>query len=209
MVEQDTESALAKEREQKERWERDVYGKAVKRFPERQKEFQTPSHLEIEPLYGPEDVEGFDHLRDLGFPGEYPFTRGVQPTMYRGRLWTMRQYAGFASAEESNRRYRYLLEQGQTGLSIALDLPSQLGYDSDHPLALGEVGRVGVALCSIDDVETLFKEIPLDKVSISMTANATAAPLLAMLLAVAKRQGVSFDKLNDGSGGKMNVPRAT
>ncbi|MHB1004162.1 MAG: acyl-CoA mutase large subunit family protein [Chloroflexota bacterium] len=196
MVEQNTESALAKEREERERWERDVYGKAVKRFPERQKTFQTPSHVDVEPIYGPEDVEGVDYPRDLGFPGEYPFTRGVQPTMYRGRLWTMRQYAGFASAEESNRRYRYLLEQGQTGLSIALDLPSQLGFDSDHPLALGETGRVGVALCSIDDVDTLFKGIPLDKVSVSMTSNATAAPLLAMLLAVARRQGVSFDKLN-------------
>ena len=179
-----------------ERWKRDVYGKAIARFPERQATFQTPSHIQVDPLYTPDSVAGSDYLSDLGFPGEYPFTRGVQPTMYRGRLWTMRQYAGFASAEESNRRYRYLLEQGQTGLSVAFDLPTQMGYDSDHPLALGEVGRVGVAICSVEDVDLLFRDIPLDKVSVSMTINATAAPLLAMYIAVANRRGVPLAKLN-------------
>src|SRR5690606_9212688 len=140
-------------------------------FPERKATFQTPSHIEVEPVYTPDSVAGMDYLDSLGFPGEYPFTRGVQPTMYRGRLWTMRQYAGFASAEESNLRYRYLLEQGQTGLSVAFDLPTQMGYDSDHSLVLGEVGRVGVAICSVEDVDLLFREIPLDKVSVSMTIN--------------------------------------
>jgi methylmalonyl-CoA mutase, N-terminal domain len=144
----------------------------------------------------PDDLAGRDPAVDLGFPGEFPFTRGIQPTMYRGRLWTMRQYAGFASAEESNRRYRYLLDHGVSGLSVAFDLPTQMGYDSDHPLAAGEVGRVGVAIDSIEDVATLFDGIPLDRVSTSMTINATAIILLALYVAVAKRQGVAVRTLS-------------
>jgi methylmalonyl-CoA mutase, N-terminal domain len=174
---------------EKERWEKQVLGKAVQRFAERRSEFKTSSGIPLPPLLIP-DQPDVDYLDKLGFPGEYPFTRGVQPNMYRGRLWTMRQYAGYASAEESNRRYRYLLEQGQTGLSVAFDLPTQIGYDADDPIALGEVGKVGVSISSLDDMELLFKEIPLDKVSTSMTINAPAAILLAMYIAVAKRQGV-------------------
>src|SRR5216684_3348976 len=137
-----------------------------------------------------------DHMGDLGFPGEFPFTRGIQPTMYRGRLWTMRQYAGFATAEESNTRYRYLLDQGVSGLSVAFDLPTQMGYDSDHPLAAGEVGRVGVAIDSIEDMAALLDAIPLDRVSTSMTINATAIVLLSLYVAVAKRQGVPLQTLS-------------
>jgi methylmalonyl-CoA mutase, N-terminal domain len=170
--------------------------RALKRGPERRERFATTSGIEIKRLYDPDDVAQLDCTRDLGFPGEYPFTRGVQPTMYRGRLWTMRQYAGFGTAEESNRRYRYLLEQGQTGLSVAFDLPTQMGRDPDHPLAYGEVGRVGVAISSLDDMETLLKDLPLDKISTSMTINATASILLALYLVVAERQGVGWDKLN-------------
>ncbi|MDR3589168.1 MAG: methylmalonyl-CoA mutase family protein [Negativicutes bacterium] len=153
-------------------------------------------NLPYERLYTPLDIEGFDYERDLGFPGEYPFTRGVQPTMYRGRFWTMRQYAGFATAEESNKRYKYLLEQGQTGLSCAFDLPTQIGYDSDDAIAEGEVGKVGVAIDSMADMEILFDGIDLGKVSTSMTINAPASVLLAMYIAVAEKQGVSPDKLN-------------
>jgi methylmalonyl-CoA mutase N-terminal domain/subunit len=170
----------------KQRWERETLSPALKRFPERRETFETSSGIEMQRLYLPED---FDYCEKLGFPGEYPFTRGVQPTMYRGRLWTMRQYAGYASAAESNARYRYLLAQGQTGLSVAFDLPTQIGYDSDHPLALGEVGKVGVAISSVDDMRTLFDQIPLNQVSTSMTINAPAAVLLAMYIAVAKEQG--------------------
>jgi methylmalonyl-CoA mutase N-terminal domain/subunit len=165
--------------------------KFEERFPEREMCFQTASGIPIKRTYCPEDAACLDYTHKLGFPGQYPFTRGVQPTMYRGRLWTMRQYAGYASAEESNRRYRYLLDQGQTGLSVAFDLPTQIGYDSDHPLAEGEVGRVGVAISSLADMETLFEGIPLDRVSTSMTINATAAILLAMYVAVAKKQGIA------------------
>ncbi|HZU75903.1 MAG TPA: methylmalonyl-CoA mutase family protein, partial [Dehalococcoidia bacterium] len=146
-------------------------------------------------LYTPLDVAELDYERDLGFPGSFPFTRGIQPTMYRGRLWSMRQYAGYSDAEESNRRYRYLLEQGTTGLSVAFDLPTQLGYDSDDPMALGEVGQVGVAIDSLRDMETLFDGIPLDKVSTSMTINAPAAVLVAMYIAVGEQQGVPHDRL--------------
>jgi methylmalonyl-CoA mutase, N-terminal domain len=167
----------------------------VAKHPERKKAFETLSNIPVERLYTPLCEPQPDYLRDLGFPGEYPYTRGVQPTMYRGRLWTMRQYAGFASAEESNRRYKYLLEQGQTGLSVAFDLPTQIGYDSDHPLAQGEVGKVGVAIDSLKDMETLFHEIPLDRVSTSMTINAPAAILLAMYVQTAQKQGVSPEKL--------------
>ena len=170
----------------KQRWERETLSPTLKRFPERREIFETSSGIEMRRLYLPED---FDYCEKLGFPGEYPFTRGVQPTMYRGRLWTMRQYAGYASAAESNARYRYLLAQGQTGLSVAFDLPTQIGYDSDHPLALGEAGKVGVAISSVDDMRTLFDQIPLDQVSTSMTINAPAAILLAMYIAVAKEQG--------------------
>ena len=184
----------------KSTWESRTLAPARQRFPEREGRFATLSDLPVERLYTPDDVTTDDptaeYLANVGFPGEYPFTRGIQPTMYRGRLWTMRQYAGFATAEESNRRYRYLLEQGQTGLSVAFDLPTQLGYDSDHPLAAGEVGKVGVAIASLEDMETLFQDIPLDKVSTSMTINATAAILLAMYIAVGKRQGVPLAKLS-------------
>ncbi|OGO23974.1 MAG: methylmalonyl-CoA mutase [Chloroflexi bacterium RBG_16_50_9] len=176
-------------------WEKDVFSPALNRFPERQPKFNLTSGIEIEPLYTGEDLEGVDLVESPGYPGEYPFGRGIQPTMYRGRLWTMRQYSGFASAEESNRRYRYLLEQGQTGLSIAFDLPTQIGYDSDHPLARGEVGKVGVPIDTLRDMEVLFQGIPLDKVSTSMTINATAPVLLAMYIALARRQGVAPSRL--------------
>ncbi|MBE0416017.1 MAG: methylmalonyl-CoA mutase family protein, partial [Dehalococcoidia bacterium] len=177
-------------------WQQNTLEPALKRFPERQEKFETSSGLEVAPLYTPEDIKGLDYLQSLGYPGEYPFTRGIQPTMYRGRLWTMRQYAGFASAEESNKRYRYLLEQGQTGLSIAFDLPTQIGYDSDHPMAQGEIGKVGVAIDSLRDMEILFDGIPLDKVSTSMTINSTAPILLAMYIALAKKQGIDPAKLD-------------
>jgi methylmalonyl-CoA mutase N-terminal domain/subunit len=170
-------------------WEEETLRPALDRAPERRDAFETSSGIPLERVYLPEDPSP-DYLERLGFPGEYPYTRGVQPTMYRGRLWTMRQYAGFASAEESNLRYRYLLSQGQTGLSVAFDLPTQIGYDADDPLAQGEVGRVGVSISCLDDMATLFEAIPLDRVSTSMTINAPAAILLAMYLAVARRNGV-------------------
>ncbi|MBI2765696.1 MAG: methylmalonyl-CoA mutase family protein [Chloroflexi bacterium] len=179
----------------KREWLQGTYGKAVEKARERSKVFETTGKMPIEPVYTQEDLNGFDPVRDLGFPGEYPFTRGIQPTMYRGRFWTMRQYAGFGTAEESNQRYRYLLGQGQTGLSVAFDLPTQIGYDSDDLMAAGEVGKVGVAIDSIEDMLTLFDNIPLDKVTTSMTINATAGILLALYVAVAKHQGVSPDKL--------------
>ena len=178
----------------KETWETNLSQKLAQ-TPERKKEFRTPSGIEMKRVFTPEDIQALDYLENLNFPGNYPFTRGVQPTMYRGRLWTMRQYAGFATAEESNKRYRYLLEQGQTGLSIAFDLPTQMGYDSDDPRAFGEVGKVGVAIDSLEDMEILLKGIPLDKVSTSMTINSTAAILLAMYIAVAEKQGVPWKKL--------------
>jgi methylmalonyl-CoA mutase N-terminal domain/subunit len=163
---------------------------------EDKKGITTASYLPLKSYYRPADLEEWDYLRDLGFPGQYPYTRGVQPTMYRGRFWTMRQYAGYGTAEESNQRYKYLLQQGQTGLSVAFDLPTQMGYDSDHPLASGEIGKVGVAIDSLEDMETLFQGIPLDKISTSMTINATAAILLAMYLVVAEEQKVPWEKLN-------------
>jgi methylmalonyl-CoA mutase N-terminal domain/subunit len=172
----------------KKRWEETTLKRVLDKSPERKDQFESPSGIEMPRVALPQD---FDYMEKLGFPGEYPFTRGVQPTMYRGRFWTMRQYAGYASAEESNQRYRYLLGQGQTGLSVAFDLPTQIGYDADDPMALGEVGKVGVSISSLKDMEMLFKEIPLDKVSTSMTINAPAAILLAMYIAVAKRQGVT------------------
>ena len=173
------------------RWKKTTLQKTLSKAKEREPSFQTTSGIEVERLYTPVDTESFDYCEDLGFPGEYPFTRGVQPTMYRGRFWTMRQYAGFATAEETNRRYKYLLEQGQTGLSVAFDLPTQIGYDSDHPLAEGEVGKVGVAIDTLRDVEILFDGIPIDKVSTSMTINSTAAILLTMYIAMAEKQGVT------------------
>lgn len=177
-------------------WDEKVIQKTINRSPERKKRFETTSGVEIKRLYTPADTAALDYNKALDFPGQYPFTRGVQPTMYRGRFWTMRQYAGFGTAEESNKRYRYLLEQGQTGLSVAFDLPTQMGRDSDHPLASGEVGRAGVAIDSLADMETLLNGIPLDKVSTSMTINATASILLALYLVVAEKQGVSWDKVN-------------
>jgi methylmalonyl-CoA mutase N-terminal domain/subunit len=156
---------------------------------------RTASGLEVDVLYGPSDLEDFDYLRDLGFPGEFPYTRGVYPTMYRGSLWSMRQYAGFADAEESNKRFKYLLEQGQSGLSVAFDLPTQMGFDSDNPMVRAEVGRVGVAVDTLRDMEILFDGIPLDKITTSFTINATAAIILAMYLAVAEKQGVPMDKV--------------
>ncbi len=169
--------------------------KLIAKRPERKGSFKSLSDIPLERVYTPAGESKADYLEDLGFPGNYPYTRGVQPTMYRGRLWTMRQYAGFASAEESNRRYKYLLQQGQTGLSVAFDLPTQIGYDSDHPLAEGEVGKVGVAIDSLMDIETLFNAIPLDKVSTSMTINAPAAVVLAMYVETASKQGIAPEKL--------------
>ncbi len=160
-----------------------------------EKRFKNLSGVEIDRLYGPRHAKSLDYDEDLGLPGEFPFTRGIYPTMYRGRLWTMRQFAGFGTAEESNRRYRYLLGQGNTGLSVAFDMPTLMGYDSDHPRSKGEVGKCGVAIDSLSDMETLFEEIPLDRVSVSMTINGPAIVLFAMYLAVAERQGVDFKKL--------------
>src|SRR5213596_1645504 len=163
---------------------------------ERKKKFTTPSGIPIDRLYTEENLANWDPKSVLSYPGEFPFTRGIYPTMYRGRFWTMRQYAGFGTAVESNQRYRYLLSKGQAGLSVAFDLPTQIGLDSDHALALGEVGKVGVAIDSLEDMETLFDGIPLEKVSTSMTINATAAILLCLYVAVAKRQGASLQKLS-------------
>jgi methylmalonyl-CoA mutase N-terminal domain/subunit len=182
-----------------EEWQRTTLDRALKRGPRRDEVvFETTSHIDQQILYTAEDLagDGWDERQRLGYPGEYPFTRGVQASMYRGRLWTMRQYAGYASAEESNARYRYLLERGQTGLSVAFDLPTQMGYDPDHPMAEGEVGKVGVSIASLEDMQQLFDAIPLDKVTTSMTINATAAILLALYIAVARQQGVDPKVLN-------------
>jgi len=178
----------------KKRWQENVLRRAQEKAPERKSVFHTSSGIELEPVYTPDDVP-VDYEAELGFPGEYPFTRGIHPLGYRSRLWTMRQYAGYATAEESNARYRYLLEHGQTGLSVAFDLPTQIGYDADDPMALGEVGKVGVSISSLADMARLFQGIPLDRVSTSMTINAPAAILLAMYIAAAKRQGVEPSKL--------------
>ncbi len=187
--------ALRNLEQQKGAWERGPVAKALERFGERSEHFRTTSEVPVDRVYTPLEVADADYERDLGFPGEYPYTRGIQPTMYRGRLWTMRQYAGFGTAEKSNQRYKYLLEQGQTGLSVAFDLPTQIGYDSDHSLSRGEVGKVGVAIDSLADMELLFDGIPLEQVSTSMTINAPAAILLAMYTALAEKQGVPLDKL--------------
>ena len=176
-------------RQERQRWEATTLKDALKRQPERAQQFTSLSDLPINRIYGPDDLKGFDLERSLGLPGEYPFTRGIHPTMYRGRLWTMRQFAGFGSAEDSNRRFHYLLEHGQTGLSVAFDMPTLMGYDSDHPRALGEVGREGVAIDSVQDMEILLRDLPLDRVTTSMTINAPANVLLAMYVAAAENMG--------------------
>ena len=182
----------------KQQWREETLSPAVERYPERRESFETDSGLPIDALYAPEDLSdrGYDYAEDIGFPGEFPYTRGVQPSAYRGRVWTMRQYSGYATAADTNHRFRYLLEQGQTGLSVAFDLPTQIGYDSDHPLAKGEVGKVGVPICSLEDMETLFDGIPLGRVSTSMTINATASLLLCFYIAAAKRQGATPDQVS-------------
>ncbi|MGQ9687204.1 MAG: acyl-CoA mutase large subunit family protein [Desulfobaccales bacterium] len=185
---------LQKLQEAKARYEAQVE-KVLKKMPERKAQFVNTSGIPIHRVYTPLDMQEFDYLKQLGMPGQYPFTRAVQPTAYRGRYWTMRQYAGFGTAEETNARYHFLLKSGQTGLSVAFDLPTQIGYDSDHELAQGEVGKVGVAIDSLWDMERLFEGIPLDQVSTSMTINSPCAVILAMYLAVAEKQGVPFDKL--------------
>lgn len=187
---------IEKIKKQKEGWQEQHVNPLIEKFAERKKQFVTGSSDPVERLYAPDDNPEFDYAEDLGFPGQFPFTRGVQPTMYRGRFWTMRQYAGFGTAQESNKRYKYLLSQGQTGLSVAFDLATQIGYDSDDPICYGEVGKVGVAIDSLADMETLFDGIPLDKVSTSMTINAPAAVLLAMYIAVAEKQGIAAEKLS-------------
>jgi len=176
-------------------WKKEKYSKIRTKFPERREEFFTTSNIPVDVQYSPLDIMNLDYTKDLGNAGEYPFTRGVQPNMYRGKLWTMRQYAGFGSAEETNKRYKFLLSEGQTGLSVAFDLPTQIGYDSDNQISFGEVGKVGVAIDSLEDMESLFNGIPLDKVSTSMTINSTAAILLAMYMAVAEKQGIAPEKL--------------
>ncbi len=182
-------------RRSKKDWEKDTYARSVSKQPERKERFVTHSEIPLEPLYTPEDLAGFSYEKELGYPGEFPFTRGVYGSMYRSRLWTMRQYAGFGTAEETNARFHYLLHQGQTGLSVAFDLPTQTGLDSDHALAEGEVGRVGVAIDSLRDMEILFQGIDLSRVSTSMTINATAAILYSMYLALAEKQGVPPEKI--------------
>jgi len=181
-------------RRQKQKWEDETVTKSFDRLPEKG-DFSTSSDIPVNRLYTPADVSDFDYLQHLGFPGEYPFTRGVYPTMYRARFWTMRQYAGFGSAEQTNKRFKYLLDHGQTGLSVAFDFPTQVGYDCDHPLALGEVGKVGVSASTLKDMEVLFDGIPLDKVTTSMTINATANILLGMYVAVGQKQGVDQARL--------------
>ena len=176
-------------------WEEEKLGPALERMPERRERFETGSGIPVQRLYTPEDTANIDPETDIGTPGQYPYTRGIRSTMYRGRLWTMRQYAGFGSAEETNARYRYLLSQGQTGLSVAFDLPTQIGYDSDHPMVAGEVGRTGVAISTIDDMRTLFDEIPQESVSTSLTINATATVLVALYAVVAEERGVPMDRL--------------
>ena len=179
-----------------QKWLKDIYSPFIKKKPERKRRFETVSFEEVKPLYSFSELNENDFMENISFPGEFPYTRGIQPTMYRGKLWTMRQYAGFGTAKESNERYRYLLSQGSAGLSVAFDLPTQIGYDSDSELAFGEVGKVGVAIDTLADMEILFDQIPLDKISTSMTINSTAAILLAMYIVVAEKKGVSLDKIN-------------
>ena len=186
---------LQKIQRERERWERESVAKSLERLPERG-EFLTSSDIPVNRVYTPADIASLGYLEDLGFPGEYPFTRGVYPTMYRARLWTMRQYAGFGTAEQTNQRFKYLLGQGQTGLSVAFDFPTQVGYDCDHPMAKGEVGKAGVSVSTLRDMETVFAEIPLDKITTSMTINAPAAVLLAMYIVVGEKQGVPQNQLD-------------
>ena len=186
---------MADPKDDKARWKKSVYDKAKAKGGERHPSFVTSSHVEVQPVYAPDDVRG-EYSEQLGFPGEYPFTRGVQPTMYRGRFWTMRQYAGFGTAEDANQRYHYLLQSGQTGLSVAFDLPTQMGRDADHPRARGEVGKVGVSISSVRDMEVLLKGLPLGDVSTSMTINATAPILLCLYAAVGEKNGVPLDQLS-------------
>ena len=181
--------------QEKERWEQAALKKALDRSGERSDTDFRTSSTESRRLYTPLDIAETDYARDTGFPGEYPYTRGVQPTMYRGRLWSIRQYAGYGTAEETNQRFKFLLSQGQSGLSVAFDLPSQLGYDSDDPMSEGEVGKVGVAIDTLHDMETMLDGIPLDRVSTSMTINAPAAVLVAMYAVVGQKQGVPGDKI--------------
>jgi methylmalonyl-CoA mutase N-terminal domain/subunit len=181
-------------RREKEKWEKETVSKSFEKLPERG-EFSTSSGIPVSRIYTPADVADFDYLQDLGFPGEYPFTRGVYPTMYRARLWTMRQYAGFGTAEQTNQRFKYLLEHGQKGLSVAFDFPTQVGYDCDHPMARGEVGKAGVSISTLQDMETVFNGIPLDKITTSMTINAPTNVLLAMYIAVGQKQGIEQSKL--------------
>ncbi len=183
-------------RGEKERWERDIYGPEVEKHPERKETFETHSGIPLKPLYTPLDYDPENYCERVGFPGSYPFTRGVYPTMYRVRPWTTRQYAGFGTAEETNARFRFLLEKGQMGLSVAFDLPTQMGYDSDDPMAEGEVGKVGVAIDNLDDLRVLFDGIPLDRISTSMTINATSPILLAMYVALGEEQGLDAKKLS-------------
>lgn len=180
----------------KKEWMEKVLLPALKAFSARQSNYKLSSDIEIEPVYTPEDLADFDYERDLGYPGEFPYTRGVHPVMYRGRIWTMRQYSGFGSAEDSNKRFHYLLQQGQTGLSIAFDLPTQIGYDSDNPHAQGEAGRVGVAIDTLKDMELMFDGIPLDKISTSMTINSTCCIVLAMYICLARNRGIDLAKLD-------------
>jgi methylmalonyl-CoA mutase N-terminal domain/subunit len=180
--------------DERERWERETYGPFVEKSPERKVRYESLSGIPIQPLYTPEDLAG-DYATDVGFPGEYPYTRGVYPSMYRGRLWTMRMFAGFGRPEDTNLRFKYLLQEGQTGLSTAFDMPALMGYDADHPRARGEVGKEGVSISTLDDFERLFADIPLGDVTTSMTINCTASVALAMYLAIADKQGVSWDRL--------------
>jgi len=182
--------------DQEEKWKHEILVKTLERFPERKKQFKTDSAISLERVYTAKNIGKLNYQQDLGFPGEHPFTRGIYPTMYRGRFWTMRQYAGFGTAQQTNKRFKYLLQHGQTGLSVAFDLPTQMGYDCDHALAQGEVGKVGVSISSLRDMEALFSKIPLDKVTTSMTINAPAAVLLAMYAAVAEKQGVAHAQLD-------------
>ena len=183
------EDFLLKLEKEFERWERETVPKWLSRLPERKKEFTTTSGITIKRLYTPLDLQGKDYFRDLGFPGEFPFTRGIHATMYRARIWTMRQFSGYGTAEDTNRRFKYLIKEGETGLSIAFDYPTIMGYDSDHPLARGEVGVCGVAIDTLKDFEILFDGIPMDKVTTSMTINGPTIPILSMYIATAKEQG--------------------
>ena len=189
------EEKLNKIADEKSRWESETYGKATAKVPERLPEFTTVSNQPIEKLYTPDNIKDFDYMKDLGFPGEYPYTRGVQPTMYRGRLWTMRQFAGLGTAEDTNQRFKYLINHGETGLSTAFDMPTLMGYDSDSPMSRGEVGKCGVAIDTLKDMEVLFDGIDLSKVTTSMTINPPASILLAMYICVAEKQNVGMDKI--------------